>query len=386
LAKFADEALVAAQPLEYTPLNLLIRDPAYHRSDLLGKLPFPYLYMLYIGWVPVLLSALWLRFAQRKERALMLCLSSGAALCFFFASGIPIKWLAKYVPAFSGFRNTPLIASLAIPGILGLAGFGLDRLLSKEWPQLTLRLRPDSDLGSHNLNLSWVMAIPLIWSVHSAYTLVEPYLQTQDLTDVYAEIESLEFQDLQWFSPPFGEHYWVEPALEAGLKVTSVVWAWSWDGRLPPDPKWMVARNGQPPGSEVAGELAGIPLYHFTDRSYAYIETNGEMVPCQALGSGGDIQVSCSSGAPGTLIVMENSWSGWKAWQDDERVTLLPNRWLSLKAPAGDHEFRFLYRPADVALGAFLTLIGFVLTIWFWLRPESEDKQEIQEFGPPQAT
>jgi uncharacterized membrane protein YfhO len=83
---------------------------------------------------------------------------------------------------------------------------------------------------------------------------------------------------------------------------------------------------------------------------------------------------------------MENSWSGWKAWQDDERVTLLPNRWLSLKAPAGDHEFRFLYRPADVALGAFLTLIGFVLTIWFWLRPESEDKQEIQEFGPPQAT
>ena len=52
---------------------------------------------------------------------------------------------------------------------------------------------------------------------------------------------------------------------------------------------------------------------------------------CHAEGTGGDIDVSCNSTGEGTLVVEENSWSGWRAQIDGEPAQLLEGNWLSVK-------------------------------------------------------
>ena len=49
IEKFTDPAFESAQPLEYIPLNLVIRDWDFYNNTTLGKFPFPYLYNLFIG-------------------------------------------------------------------------------------------------------------------------------------------------------------------------------------------------------------------------------------------------------------------------------------------------------------------------------------------------
>lgn len=286
---------------------------------------------------------------------------------FFIASGLPLKWLVKFMPILSGFRHTPLLAGLAIPAVLGLAGYGLDHLLRVSWPQLKLQLPPSTSFGMA-LNLKWILIIPLIWSLHSAYGLARNWIATSDRQELYDSISELATSDLRWISFPYGEHFWVEPALHEELKVTNVAWAWSWRGRDLPLPRLEANRAGPPAGSEQVGEISGTPLYLNTTREYSIVEQGNQSVPCNATGSGGDIFVECSTNSPGRLILQENYWSGWYAWRDGERVLLLDSQWLSVDAPAGQHEYRFRYLPIDVLIGMILTITGFAITIWLWRR------------------
>ena len=48
--KDVDPSFKSAQAIEYIPLNLVIRDADFFRSEALGKVPYPYLYGGYIGW------------------------------------------------------------------------------------------------------------------------------------------------------------------------------------------------------------------------------------------------------------------------------------------------------------------------------------------------
>ena len=378
IVKAGDVDFKAAQPLEYIPLNLFIRDTDFFRGTLLGKLPFPALYNLYIGWTPVILAILCLVFARRKDLSALLCLTSGILLMFFLASAIPLGWLIKTFPILSGFRHTPLFAGLAIPALLGLAGYGLDRLLNLNWPQATLRFHLNAPELSWNFNLAWLLVIPLIWSLRTVYDLSQNWFITADSQPIYESMTHFKTSSLQWVTFPFGEHYWIEPAQQEGLKVTTVVWAWDWIDHELPKPRLEANRGEAPAGTEVVGEAGGVPIYLHRNNEYAFIDLGGQVVPCVASGSGGDLTVDCSTDAPGQLIVKENSWGGWLVWLDGERASLLPSQWLSTKAPSGRHVYRFRYIPLDVAFGLILTLIGVTLAIWFWQRSPKYSSEDAE--------
>jgi hypothetical protein len=363
--KFSDAAFDASQPMEFIPLNLVIRDHQFMRSGLLGMFPFEYLYHLYIGWVPVLLALLCLRLAPRRDSRILLVLASGIVLVFFFASGIPMRFLVRLLPSLAGFRHTPLIAGMAIPGMIGLAGYGLDRLLKLNWPRITLLLEKAEP--SIVLSLAWVLAVPLIWSVRSAYELSQDFTKTVSVEGLYESVEALRTPDLAWVSPPYGEHYWVEPSVGAGLKLTNVVAVWRWRGHDLPAASLIAQRDAAPEAGEQAGLLQGtIPIMRNPGPPYAYVSASDGITACRASGRGGDLTVRCSTESSGRLVVQENSWSGWRVFVDGSPARVIPGPWLSAEAPAGEHEFRFVYRPWDVLAGLGLSALGFLLCSWLW--------------------
>jgi hypothetical protein len=331
-------------------------------------MPFPTLYNLYIGWVPVLLAMLCIVLARRNDLPVLFFLLSGILLMLFMASAIPLRWMINITPIFSGFRHTPLLAGLAVPALLGLAGYGLDRLLSLEWPQVNFHLRPNIPESSRKYSLAWLLIIPLILSGKAAYDFSQNWFTTYNNQSTYESLTSFETTSLQWIALPFGEHFWIEPALDKGLKITNVVWAWDWNDREPPKPKLEAYRGEAPVNTENVAVAGGVPVYLYADNEYTFVDLGDQIVPCTASGSGGDINVQCFTNDPGQLTVKENSWRGWIAWQDGERIPLLSNRWLSTEAPPGKHEYRFRYIPFDVIAGSILSLFGLVLTIWLWRR------------------
>ncbi len=124
-----------------------------------------------------------------------------------------------------------------------------------------------------------------------------------------------------------------------------------------------------PPNSNEIMRVENLPVYRFIDnREYAFVRTPGAVIPCQGFGKGGDLVVNCATPQGGELVVRENRWTGWYAWRDGERVSLLEDRWLSVDAPAGEHLYRFRYLPWDVPLGIMLSLVGIAFSLWQWFQ------------------
>jgi len=370
-AKDTDPLFSRAQPLEYAPLNLVIRDLEFMNTTTLGKFIAPELFTIYIGWIPVLLAALSLRFARRENARIILCLITGMVMSFLMGSAIPLKWLAKLSPFFDGFRHPSLMAILVVPPIVALAAYALNELLKFNWPQLTLSF----SVRTLAINSAWILVIPLYSSLSAPYELSQAFIRTVYVGDLYQfyqkVVDDLNLDSTLWVAPPFGENSLVEPALNVGLKLTNVAFPSHWNGRELPEPQVVIARSGEYPGSKRVTYLNDIPVYLYPGRAYAYIDLGDQKVPCRATGSGGDLTVTCSTGQDGQLIVQENSWVGWYAWQDEKPVSLKQGRWLAVTAPAGQHIYEFRYRPWDVAVGLAVTLIGCVLTLWLWRRAAS---------------
>jgi hypothetical protein len=220
--------------------------------------------------------------------------------------------------------------------------------------------------------------IPLYSSLSAPYELSQVFIRTLYAGDLYQYyqkvVDDLDLNDALWVAPPFGENFLAEPAINVGLKLTNVAFPSRWNEREYPEPQIVIARSGEYPGSEQVTYLNDVPVYRYPDRAYAYI-ANGQIVPCRATGSGGDLTVTCSTEQDGQLIVQENSWVGWYVWLDGKPALLKQDRWLAVPAPAGQHTYEFRYRPWDVAVGLAVTLLGCVLTLWLWRRAASTKPQ-----------
>ncbi len=363
----------STQPLEYLPLNLVIRDPGFFTNEMLFKPNYPHRTALYIGWVPVLLAASCLKSARRDDQRALLYLGTSALLVFLTASGVLLSWIQPVVPGILSVRHPTMIAGLAVPPILGLAAYGLDRLWGVNWPRLRLK----TGWGSKWLELiyttQWLLLIPLIWNLVLACNFSSTWLHVMRLpAEVDAVLQALHTPSLQWVEPPYGEHRYVEPAIRKGYKLNRGFMAWFWRDRPAPDPYLAAVRGGIPPNAVEVGRVFDVLIYRFNDfREYAFVQGAGLMTRCDAFGTGGDLLVECSTSEPGTLVVRENSWSGWYAWRDQQPVPLLSGRWLQVDAPAGQHQYRFRYLPWDVPLGVLLCLLGIVLTVWQWIEHSS---------------
>lgn len=374
--KDSDPSFGAGQPLGYYLLNLVIGDRDFLYSNLLGKLPYPHLYTMFVGWVPIALALLCLRLAQRKDYRILFFLAASAALAIFVGSTLPLKWLQPELHFLEALRFAPMIGGLSVPPIIGLSSYALDRLLKIKWPKLNLGLSIEKPLFSWGLNLRWLLLIPLLLALQSGLQFSRLWLYTVTIDPgVFQLLQHLRTTDLQWVEPPFGEHIYIEPAVAMGLKLSPGIMTWRWKDH--DFPKAILEANsaGPPPLTDaMVDEVNGVPIYAVHSQPYAAVMGDSWGEACKASGIGGDLQVTCSNTRPGVLVLQENSYSGWQAWRDGSRVPLLDGKNLQVDAPAGEHIYSFRYLPWDVPAGIVLFVGGIFLSVMLWFHSSNRER------------
>lgn len=366
--KDSDPNFTAGQPLSYYLLNLFIDDRDFYYNTSLGKLPYPNMYVMFVGWIPFMLALLCLWTTKKQDRRSLIFLVVSAALVLVVGSTLPLQWLKSAIPGVTALRFITMIGGLAVPAIIALAAYSLDKLIRLSWPRITLIFAEELSPRYRGISLNLILLIPLVFAVQRAYAFSQIWLYTERLGNgVIQLLEGLETPDLQWVQTPFGEHFYIEPAVQMGMKLSPGIMTWKWDGRDFPLPVLEANRAGSPPEPvKQIDEIDGIPIYNRLDQSYALIISEGLLFPCSAHGSGGDITVECDIPQSGRLVVQENTYSGWKAWMDGEQISLLGDQWLEVEAPAGKHIYQFRYQPWDVFLGIFLSLMGILFCSYLW--------------------
>jgi hypothetical protein len=367
LEKVTDPSFGSSQPFEYIPLNLVIHRLGFYEPTPLGGTPYPYLHTLFIGWPAVILAVVGLAVSQPADRRLLASLSLGTVTMFWLASGIPFRWAVPFLPSLASVRNGASMAGLAIPAILAVAGYGLDRLLQSNKFVAKAALGFKEPLIRISLPLVYLLAIPLISSLAAADEFDQNFTELHSNSGPYHFMAALETKDLQWVSAPFGEHYWVEPGLDIGLNLTQVAAPFWWAGRKLPLPFLEAIRDNPPAGLTSTGSLDDVPIYKHPENIFAYVETSAGDVPCSGQGLGGYLTVKCESDG-GTLLVHENAWSGWEATLNGKPTLLIPDDWLKVKVPSGPVVVRLRYLPWDAFVGIFISLLGVVVVILLWLR------------------
>lgn len=385
--KAGDYLFGTAQPLEYIPLNLVIRDIELMKTVTLGRLNLPHLYNLYIGWAPILLVGFALLLRRRTDWRALSFLFAGTSVAFLLASAVPFRGLLPVAPWLATIKHTPLLAGLAVPGILAVAAYGLDAMLRLPLPSFGLPLRPGSAQRKIVLSSAWLLAFPLVMGMQVSFDLAQAWLGTTNATGAYEMASKWQTTSLEWVQPPFGEHFWLESSLGVGLKLSVAWYPWAWEGRQPPLPRIEATQGPAPKEAAFQWATEGVRTYVHEDRHYAHLTAGGVTIPCEASGGAGDIVVRCSADQEGELTVEENSWDGWHAWVDGEPIDLLPGEHLTARSSPGTHEYRFRYLPWDVPVGLAITILACAATIALYVRAAKEARrQTCQTEGSSQWT
>lgn len=378
--KNTDPELHFGQPLTYTLFNLVINDPAFYYARDLSKDRQPWLYINFIGWVP-LAFAVWGVCRKREDGAhphesrTILYLLATAMLPLVVASNGPLRMLANAVPPLAegiyGLRYYPLMARLAVPPLLALAALGVDKLAARP-----ARL-PAAGSGTARFafDLRWLLVVPLAVALLQAYTFSQNWIKTREVPPYVAPtLDVLRTPDIQWVSTH--NRIWnydlIEPAIRAGLKLSNGFRTWRWKDHPDPEPV-RAAATAEDPRTEME-EITQIDneilFVAPPGREYAAVaHPDGSRTVCRAHGTGGFLDVACTTDQGGVLTIKENNWHGWHAWVDGEEVEVLPERWLSVNIPSGgEHLVMFRYRPRDAMLGIGLCVAGVVLALVGWWR------------------
>jgi hypothetical protein len=355
------------QPLAYIPLNFFIADPEFYQYQVLGKKPWGYLYINYVGWIPALLAIAAVRLMPKARARMLWFLGLGILVPILMAAGLPFRWLASVLPAaMTSMRSVPVVAGLAVPFLLALAAWGLEELMDRDWPVLSF----EGGSGQRRMGLNlmpFFVAVVWFFSLLAVYEFSRAWLRTEPVPDhSYQVVDAARTPTAQWVAMPLGEHFWAPIAAEKGIKLTNVTRPSHWRNREPPPP-YVSAVRYEPAGGTLLATLEDVRVVRLEENPYAYVQAGSERVPCEARAQGGQIDVKCEASVEGTLIVRENSWSGWRAWRDGVRRPLeRSGPWLSLRAPAGQHEYRFRYVPWDVGLGALVSVVGLLVAAALW--------------------
>ena len=390
--KDLDPTLGHGQPLAFIPLNLVIDDADFFRQPVLGKSPFPYIHTAYIGWVAVALAiagvvALWLR----KEFQLLIALAIAIVLPFWFASAVPLRWLASVMQDtrtiyefIIGFRSLSLFGGLAVPPILGLAAIGLDWLWKSLPRGFWVALDRRDSMPGFRIDPRWLLVVLLVITTNRARDFGQHWMYV--LPDGSAEmapvLDALVTDDLQWVNTPYGFQQWWGPAIQRGLKLTISPAAWSWEPRTLPVPVLMAEYANVTPAPGVdfieQGVLGDVVMYAAPpgNEYAAIVHPDGTRTVCSAHGLGGSIDVTCDSPQAGQLVVIERMTSDWNATVNGTPQEVSKSDvWLAVDVPAGRTTIALRYQPWDVPVGIALMAAGLILiggAMWIDRRREPE--------------
>jgi hypothetical protein len=377
IVKAGDPAFFGTQSIPYIPLNMLISDYAFYTTEALQKKPFPAHYMIFIGWIPVILALLTIFLVPRKARRIWAFFAIGIFAIYLISSGFLLHMLVGDLKFLAGARHPAIISTLSIPFVLGLAAWGLELLLNKlKWPGLNLKKLRN---GPYIYQLPWaVLIIGLLFSIFQVYQFSRRWKAVEIPADRLQAVErvkeELDHTSTQWVGYPFGDLPFAALAVEAGLKVNideahrNASWK---DRSLPPPYIEAIKENLSSEAPDFLAQIANYAsLLLHPENQYASIIIGEDKYACEAEARGGDIEVTCDSPAAGKLIVYENMYDGWKARLDGEPARLIGDEWLSVDAPAGEHTYTFRYRPWDAILGSILAIISLFLAVVLLVIPD----------------
>lgn len=359
------------QPLEYMPMNLVVRDMNFFMTETLGKIAAPNLYVMYIGWIPILLAIAAWRFTPRENFRLYLFFAIAIALIFFLGSGAPLRWAKDWLPGYlRDIRNPNFGVGLAVTLIFGLAAIGLDQILNLKWPVVSVYNNVTKK--SHPIDFRWLLAPILLWSITSVYEFNSQFRVLHEWPkELVRAAESIPTQPAQWVRPVYGNWTYVAAAVRHNVKITETFRIWEMIGR--PNPPMSLDSGNDPAmvnDPNYLKTVEGISFVLYPENFYAFVETDTGRIPCEAIADGGHIQVKCNNAETGDLVVYENALQGWRVWRDGKSTPLEEGQWLKVSAPAGNHTYKFRYWPTDVLGGFVLTLIGLGLSYWFWQKEQ----------------
>jgi hypothetical protein len=371
--KNGDPNFSSAQPISYLPLNLVINDWQFLDNPLLQKLPsHVYFYTNYIGWVPVLLAILSLILLPPSRRRILYFSIACIVLVFLAASADTFKLLSGLDPNMLGLiQNPPLIAGLVIPFFLMLAGLALQHLLVRDWPSVTMAINlPDSRpfVLSVKYTVLALTAIVLLAALRAEAVFTELFYRTVDLglTTQVKVLDAMETEELEWIQPPWAEYFWLPLAEARGMKIADFVRPWFWRDQPLVQARYFALREDKPDYLKIS-EIKELMIFIDPNAHYAALTTeNEDIIPCQATGWWGDLDVHCVSETPGLLTLQEYYWDGWYGEVDNQPDSILEEKFLSVEVPSGDHIIHFRYRPWDVWIGLLISGVGVLMAGIYW--------------------
>jgi len=209
----------------------------------------------------------------------------------------------------------------------------------------------------------------LLGSISPLYQYSKPWYNSFLLEVPVGLFDAVRSDSAQWVTQPLGKFAWTIQFMDHEIKTIQYVRPWNWSGRELPPARMEVSIEQE--DTQLNSFQYSLGPYHILTNStvqYAAVQTGDNYSdPCRATALGGKIDLECDSSA-GTLLVYENNWTGWSARVDGKPVKLLAGDWLSIKYPPGKHTVSFRYLPWDVLLGITLSLLGWGLAVWIWMK------------------
>jgi hypothetical protein len=368
LHKESDPAFITAQPLQYLPLNLVISDLNYFYYPDLGKYEtFTFAYANYIGWLPILLTLSAFALKGKKVRGILLLFLVSTVMVFLAASGWTFRLAAWILPTIGGsIRYPTMIAGLAVPLILAMAGLGAQAILIHPWPSFVLRLREESHwhlripvrgLVTALLSFGMVLSLAAVAGFSFTFLTAEPAQKYPE--EIFQLVSTPE---LDWVQPPYLEFGWFPEMLNRNLIIPAFPRAWKMKERVPIDARFTILPNLPEPvvpdGWSLIRTVGNYRIYINEAAHFAILRTSVEEIPCTATGMWGELDATCTSDAAGLLELKEYFYGGWQATIDGVPASIPRGQFLSVPMPPGTHTASFRYRPWDVPLGGLLTIIG----------------------------
>ncbi|CAN5886605.1 hypothetical protein BH24CHL4_BH24CHL4_08100 [soil metagenome] len=392
--KDGDPEFAGGQSLGATALNLVIRDWAFYNTEVLGKSPFGFFHINYVGWFGVFLAILgavqlWRRNA--RTCAFLVGFTMGA---LWLATGSPFRFMyghAAFLPALRelvmGVRNMPLIAGVAVIPLLGLAAIGFDELFRwrPRYRRLTLSISEASPGRSFDvpLDLRAVLIVLTLVSMLAIKNFTEHWISSgrPDMASVDEVLDPLATEELQWVQPPFGENWFAAFTTGRGLKIADQWRPWWLFDRVHPPAQLVAVRNGTPPESgEAVSSHDDVIVYQITNAP-RYASFNGQpgASPCSATGQGGNVDIACDTSATGSVMVLETHHPGWQVTVNgDSQPVRRWGKWLAIDIPAGASTIKLRYRPWDVWIGVALAGIGLVWAAYWIAGPRTGRREHVQ--------
>jgi len=366
IEKPTDPNFDTAQPLRYALLNLVIDDDAFFFSKVMGRPTLPYLYINYLGWIPIILAIYGALTIPAGNRKLSSSILLAIAIIYIITDVRFLKILAAspFGGLVSGLRNPPLIQGFVVPFIIILAGFGLQTLIHRQWAEWRISLLPSVEKNfSARLQLKWpvvllVILVSLGFTAGFARKWIRVYIPPIEVQPVIAQLKT---DDAQWVQTPFGDYVWIPQSIENNLKVRFIFRPWHIPGPDLPLP-YLEAVNMSDGQTRPSYQINAMP-----DSQYAYVLAGESKIPCRGSAQGGYIDVTCDNPIEGKLVVLERFMPGWRAWRDGVNINLRAMDWLTVTAPAGKHTYQFRYIPWDAPLGIVLSISGWLLSfVLYW--------------------